>query len=127
MTSEDKQARLDRLNHAPPITRGPSPTKDFIRSLQKIDRYCSSRFGAAVAAGRIFKDEAQVISFAKLPGSMMTKADLTGVHDLASLDEFLKDEEKLPSQPQPQRESPRGPSPDQPSSSAIPGGSRLQR
>jgi len=90
MTSEEKQTRLDRLNNAPPVTRGPNPSKDFIRALQKIDRYCSSRFASATAAGRILHSEAEVLTFASLPKELMGQADLSGVHDKASLDEFMK-------------------------------------
>jgi hypothetical protein len=89
MDSEAKQIRSDRLNHAPAIVRGPSPTKDFIRAQQKIDRFCSSRFADAVAAGRILHSEEEVLKFVKLPGSLMGKADLAGVHDEATLTKFL--------------------------------------
>jgi hypothetical protein len=89
MTAEEKQARLDRLNNAPAITRGQS-SKDMIAAQHAIDRFCSTRFAAAVAAGRILRSQAEVLSFAKLPKELMGKADLAGVHDAATLTEFLK-------------------------------------
>jgi hypothetical protein len=97
MNSEDnlssldalKQARLDRLN-SKLITVRPNPSKDFIAAQKKIDRFCSSRFANAVAAGRVLKTEEEVLRFADLPSVFMGQADLAGVHDMATLDDFLK-------------------------------------
>jgi hypothetical protein len=90
MNPEDKQARLDRLNNAP--TTGRSSSKELIAAQWRIDRFCSSRFASAVGAGRILRSEEEVLSFAKLPKEVMGKADLAGVHDTASLEEFVKGE-----------------------------------
>ena len=83
-----KQARLDRLNAKVDIAR-PRSNEKFVAALQKIDRWCSTRFGQAVVAGRIHKTDDDVIDFAKLPGVLMGQADLAGVHDQASLQEFV--------------------------------------
>jgi hypothetical protein len=87
MTPEKKQARLDRLNNAPKTVR--SSSKELIAAQRRIDRFCSTRLATAVAAGRILKSEAEVLSFVKLPGNLMGQADLADVHDEATLTKFL--------------------------------------
>jgi hypothetical protein len=84
-------ARIRRLESAPPILRPLKPSVAMVEALDRISRLCSTRFANAVSAGRVLKTEKEVSDFAALPDDLIGQADLAGVHDAATLAEFLGD------------------------------------